>query len=149
MLTLAIPAKQLPDTSGLSYSVVDDPFVDISEFSDGRILVDMKYYSAGRPGAVNKAYVRLDVAKRLYRVAENLPNGLRLKIYDAWRPYEVQKSLFDEYLAGISLLPENRGKSEDELFEIAKKYVSIPDRTKEFSYVHSSGGAGDLTLTDA
>lgn len=149
MLTLAIPTKQLPDTSRLTYGVVDEPFVDISEFSDGKILVDMKYYLAGRPGAVNKAYVRLDVAKRLYRVAENLPNGLRLKIYDAWRPYEVQKSLFDEYLASISLLPENRAKSEGELFEIAKKYVSIPDRTKEFSYVHSSGGAVDLTLTDA
>lgn len=148
MLTFAIPTKQLPDTSSLTYNAVDEPFVDIEVFSGGRILVDMKYYSAGRRGAINRAYLRLEVAKRLLRAAENLPSGYRFKIYDAWRPYEVQKELFDEHLESISQLPENKNKSYSELFEIAKKFVSLPDKARPFAYVHSSGGAIDLTLVD-
>lgn len=148
MLTLSIPTFKMPDGSALSYDLQDEVFVDVDELSRGRIFVDMKYYSQGRRGAVNKAYLRLTVAKMLIRVAENLPSGYRLKIYDAWRPYEVQKDIFDEYLAGISALPENKDKSLEQLHEIAKRFVSIPDRTKIFSFVHSSGGAVDLTLTD-
>lgn len=138
----------MPDTSSLQYEECNDPFVDISDFSDGLIATDMKYYVARRRGSINRAYMRLEVAKRLMRVAESLPFGYRLKIYDAWRPYEVQRDLFDEYLSSISALPEHEGKSYDELCEVAKRFVSLPDRSKKFAYVHSSGGAVDLTLID-
>ena len=148
MLTYVIPKMQGPDTSCLNYKAVNEPFVDIAEFSNGKILVDMKYHSAGREGAIDKAYLRLEVAKKLISVADSLPNGYRLKIYDAWRPYEVQKSLFDEHYYSVARLDENRGKSDAQLREIATKFVSYPDRTRTYSYVHSSGGAVDLTLTD-
>lgn len=148
MLATAIPVQKLPDTSSLTYAEFDEPFVDIGDFSDGKIIVDMKYYEAGRNGAINKAYLRLSVAERLMRALENLPFGYRFKIYDAWRPYEVQRELFDEHLGSISALPENKGKSEDELFEMARRFVSLPDRSNRFAYVHSSGGAVDITLTD-
>ena len=148
MLSLAIPKKEIPDVSSLEYSVCDEPFVELSSFSDGRIIVDMQYFRQGRCGAINEAYLRLSVAKMLVRVAENLPDSYKIKIYDAWRPFEVQKSLFDQYLSEITLLPENAGKSQEELMALAKKYVSLPDREKRFAYVHSSGGAVDLTLTD-
>lgn len=148
MLTLAIPKKETPDTSSLRYDPIDEPFVDVGEYSNGRILVDMQYYRQGLYGAINKAYLRLTVAKKLISVAENLPNGYKIKIYDAWRPFEVQKELFDAYLAKISSLPENLGKSSEELMDMARRYVSLPDRQKRFSYVHSSGGAVDITLTN-
>ena len=148
MLATAIPVQKLPDTSSLTYAECDEPFVDIAEFSNGRIIVDMKYYTTGRNGAINKAYLRLSVAEMLTRALERLPFGYRFKIYDAWRPHEVQLSLFDEYLASIRDLPENSGKSDSELYEMAKRFVSLPDRSKRFAYVHSSGGAVDITLTD-
>lgn len=143
-----IPKEDMPDTSRLTYSESDEAFVDILDYSDGIIAVDMKYYEQGRWGSIDKAYVRLGVAKRLMRAQDSLPNGYRLKIFDAWRPYEVQRDLFDEYLASVSALPENEGKSEDELIEMAKRFVSFPDRSRRFAYVHSSGGAVDLTLID-
>lgn len=148
MLSLAIPKKEIPDTSSLQFSVCDEPFVEVASYSGGRITVDMQYYRQGRCGSINEAYLRLSVAKMLVRVAENLPNGYKIKIYDAWRPFEVQKDLFDQYLSEISLLPENLGKSQEELVALAKKFVSLPDRKNRFAYVHSSGGAVDLTLTD-
>lgn len=148
MLSLAIPKKEIPDTSSLEFSVCDEPFVEVASYSGGRITVDMQYHRQGRCGAINEAYLRLSVAKMLVRVAENLPDGYKIKIYDAWRPFEVQKDLFDQYLSEISLLPENSGKSQEELIALAKKFVSLPDRKNCFAYVHSSGGAVDLTLTD-
>ena len=94
MLATAIPVQKLPDTSSLTYAEFDEPFVDIAEFSNGRIIVDMKYYTAGRNGVINKAYLRLSVAEMLMRALDRIPFGYRFKIYDAWRPHEVQLSLF-------------------------------------------------------
>ena len=146
MLVDAIVPKDLPSASDLRYSEVDEEFVDVYKYSCGRILVEMRYYLAGRDGAVNTAYARRTVADRLMRAASLLPEGYRLKIYDAWRPYEVQRSLFDEYLGALRAMSENAGLSEDVLCEMAKTFVSMPDRGIRFAYVHSSGGAIDLTV---
>ena len=146
MTICAIKSENMPDTSDLSYDVADEEFVDISVFSEGKILVDMQYFIQGRDGAINTAYLRRGAAERLVKAASLLPRGYRLKVYDAWRPYEVQRSLFDEYADSLAALPENRDKSYGEICDMARIFVSSPDRTQRFSYVHSSGGAVDLTV---
>ena len=146
MLLEAIMHSDMPDTSALTYEVEDESFVDISVFSEGKILVDMQYFIQGRDGAISTAYLRRGAAERLVKAALLLPEGYRLKVYDAWRPYEVQKSLFDEYADSLAALPENRDKSYGEICDMARVFVSFPDREKRFSFVHSSGGAVDLTV---
>ena len=148
MLLLKIPHASAPDTDDVLLAECDEQFVNIESFSNGAILTDMKYAKAARPGAVTVAYVRLGVAERLLQAARLLPDGFRLKVYDAWRPYSVQKSLYDEYFEKLRSMPENEGMGEDELHSMARRYVSFPVEGKRLSYVHSSGGAIDLTIVD-
>jgi len=146
MVLTVIPRENKMDVDNIGVELRDEAFVDISEYSHGRILTDMKYLEAGRPGAIPVAYVRESVAKMLLRASQILPDGYRLKIYDAWRPYSVQKSIYDEYFHDISRKEENAGLTDSELHALTKKFVSFPSTDKTVSYVHSSGGAVDLTL---
>ena len=141
-----IPFIDMPCQDALSFAPVDEGFVEIGAYSDGQILTDMKYFAAGRPGALPVAFVRKEVADRLLYAATLLPKGHRLKVYDAWRPFSVQKSLYDEY---FDLLKQEKPQlSEVELHREARTFVSFPDATLPFSFVHSSGGAVDLTVVD-
>lgn len=141
-----IPAREMPDTEKIEYAEENSPFVDIAKYSNGKILVDMQYVKGGRRGAIAAAYLRKEAADRLLQALEFLPAGYTFKIFDAWRPYEVQKSLYDEYFE--KLKAESPARTEEELHRRARTFVSFPDKTKKFAYVHSSGGAVDLTLVD-
>lgn len=142
----AIPYLQMPTTDGLSVAEINEPFVDIFAYGKGEILVDMQYEKACREGAISTAFLRKEVADRLLQASKNLPRGYRLKIFDAWRPYAVQKSLYDEYFNRLK--EENPTLAEEELHKKARTFVSFPDKTEKASYVHSSGGAVDLTIVD-
>lgn len=137
----------IPYAEPLAYDKADEPFVDVAAYSDGKIAVDMKYAQQGRNGAITTAYTRRQVADMLLQANALLPDGCRLKIYDAWRPYDVQKELYDEYFD--KLKRELPNLSEEQLHTLAKKFVSFPDQSKPFAYPHSSGGAVDLTIIDA
>jgi D-alanyl-D-alanine dipeptidase len=130
------------------HSVVPErePFVDVEKYTEGKISTDMQYYKQGRRGAITTAYLRKSVADRLLIAAELLPCGYTLKIFDAWRPSDVQKSLYYEYFE--KLRRENPELEDERLHLMARTFVSFPDKEKRFSYVHSSGGAVDLTIVD-
>ncbi len=123
-------------------------FVDIEEYAGDRIAVQMQYWKAGRPNAISRAYLRPEVADRLLQASEHLPQGYRFLIYDAWRPYEVQRSLYDEYYGALAARAENCGLAEEELHRMTRVFVSYPERQKRIGYVHSGGGAVDLTILD-
>lgn len=146
MFDQKIPAQAMPEAENITYAPVAEPFVDVAKYSDGRILVDMHYLKAGRSGAIDVAYLRKSVADRLIEALGYLPEGITFKIYDAWRPHEVQESLYYDYFDRLKA--ENHGLDEEELHRLARTYVSYPDPSARFSYVHSSGGAVDLTLCD-
>lgn len=146
MMLSKIPVGVSMNTDNARLSPICDPFVDVEKYSGGRILADMKYIRAGYNGAIDIAYARRNVADKLLKAASLLPDGYRLLIYDAWRPYSVQKALYDEYFDKLAKDPANQGLSEEELHALAKKFVSFPVMGKALSYVHSSGGAIDLTL---
>lgn len=141
-----IPAREMPDTEKIEYAEENSPFVDITKYSGGKILVDMQYLKRGRRGAIATAYLRKEAADRLLQALAFLPAGYTFKIFDAWRPYEVQKSLYEEYFERLKA--EFPALSEGELHKQTRTFVSFPDKTKKFAYVHSSGGAVDLTLVD-
>lgn len=143
-----IPIKSLPlpITDNVALDQTDDRFVDVAEYSCGEIKVNMQYAKANIPSATKTAYVREGVAKRLMAAKKLLPDGYTFEIFDAWRPFDVQLSLFNGYKKQV--LAEMQTASEAEINKKVSEFVSLPDKTKTVSYVHSSGGAVDITLLD-
>lgn len=112
--------------------------IDVQKI-DPRIKVDLKYASTDNflkkilYDTIQKAYLNKDVASRL-RICQNyldsIKPGYRLVIFDAIRPVQVQKEMWD---ALDSLPPIVRGK-----------YVSNPARGS----VHNYGAAVDISICD-
>lgn len=123
-----------------------ESLVALSAFAPDRLAVDPRYHGAGHPGALPECYVRLTVARRLADAAVRLPAGWRLVIFDAWRPYSVQRRLFDSHLA--ELRTEQRGVPDEALREQAARYVAPPSVDPTCPSPHATGGAVDLSLLD-
>ncbi len=143
-----IPSRSFPNGGNLELARKDDRLVNIEEYSAGRIICRPAYYLRGIKGALNKALMREETADRLIKAASRLPDGFRFCVLDAWRPYEVQRSLYCEYFCELAFRQEYQTASVTELHKTARRFVSFPERGKEISYVHSSGGAVDLTIID-
>lgn len=127
----------------VSFAENGEKLVDLEKCST-KIVASPAYYQDGIPGAVNSCLARESVAQKLVGVAEKLPEGLKIKIFDAWRPFEVQKFLYDQYR--VSVRADNPTLSEPEIDLEAQKFVSLPQKDIFDSPVHSTGGAVDLTL---
>ncbi len=103
--------------------------IDISTLNP-HILLDIKYATDdnfvgkavyGRA----KAYLREEVARKLDKVQQYLEKqGLGLKVWDAYRPVEVQRALW-------AIVPDER-------------YVAHPDKGSN----HNRGAAVDVTLVN-
>lgn len=120
----------------------ENELIDISTCSDNLIRVDMKYFQQNIVGAINKAFVRQEVADMLMKVARSLPMGIHLKIWDAWRPRQVQLFLYQQY--ELALRRDYPNLSEQELTDRVLMFVSSPYG----EYLHGTGGAVDVTLMD-
>lgn len=123
----------------------NEELVDISEYKSSRIILDFAYHRIGVPYSINKCLMRKRVAEKLIKASAELPNGLCFKIFDAWRPFEVQQSLFSQYRQKVK--HQNPLMEDEEIDFLTQKFVSKPQKEYENSPVHSTGGAIDLTLT--
>jgi D-alanyl-D-alanine dipeptidase len=112
--------------------------------SKHRIVVISQYHMRGISGAMPDCLARKGVAERLIAASELLPSDLRLVIWDAWRPYQVQEALFEQYLA--SLRQEYPDVSSEDLMAEASKFVSLPSDNPLHPAPHSTGGAVDLSI---
>lgn len=148
IIDMPIVVKCPPSTNDIVLKEIDEKFVDIYTYSNGEIKVDMQYAKAKIPSAIQIAYVRETVAQKLMKAKKMLPKGFTFEIFDAWRPYEVQLELFNNYYKEII----NRtavAMTEEELIKKVCEFVSFPDKSKRVSYVHSTGGAVDITILDS
>ncbi len=115
--------------AALLTALSDDAFVDVEKISTNFIL-DIKY--ATNDNFLNEAvyscakcYVRAKMAKALYAVSKKFMKlGYRIKLFDCYRPYSVQKAMWKLY--------PNPG------------YVADP----KGGSIHNRGAAVDMTLTD-
>lgn len=114
-------------------------------FKNPRIVYEPHYYNRAIKGATKDCYMRESVYRLLLNALDRLPVGYGFKIFDAWRPYEVQKFLYDEQ---VDKLCKKEKLSTEEAKEQAKRFVSYPDRDLLRPYVHATGGAIDLTIID-
>ena len=78
---------------------IDSPLVDIEP--NDKLLIDMQYPILGFENAEKRCMARKEVVEMLYRAAENLPKGYKFVIWDAWRPFALQKELFVSYSSKI------------------------------------------------
>jgi len=107
-----------------------EPLVDFGAMHPAAVL-DIRYATsnniAGRPlYPVARCALRRSVALRLQAAARELEaDGLRIKLFDCYRPHSVQKELW-------RLKPDER-------------YVADPVKGSR----HNRGAAVDITLTDA
>ncbi len=125
----------------------NEPLVllDEKESRQKGIVFEPKYYLDNIPGAISECYMRQEVLTRLYEAATLLPKGYSFKIFDAWRPYAVQKFLFDKQ---VKKIVENQEKNTEEATNLACRYVSKPSLNVKTPFVHATGGAIDLTIVD-
>lgn len=124
---------------------VEEPLVCIT--ADSSFLSQPVYFEQGIPGAVKEPMLRKGAFERLQKAASFLPAGYRLLVFDAWRPYAVQKGLYDTYYE--QLHKQNPQWSAEKLAEETRFYVSPPSTDIMNPSVHASGGAVDVTITDA
>ena len=59
------------------------------------IINHPQYHIQGLKGSLPVCYARLGAFKKLLEATELLPKGYKFVVLDAWRPIEVQQSLFD------------------------------------------------------
>lgn len=140
-----LPVGDIPSSDCMD-KMVD--FYEYSKFCSKIYRAKPAYYEQRLPGATEKCFMRSRVADLILEAARYLPQGYYFKIYDAWRPASVQEALFNNYVDYLSKLPENEGMTAQQLHEKAIMFVSYPSRDPKKPFVHSTGGAVDLTIVD-
>lgn len=127
LLMTAVVAGQ--DHSGLQESISDTTFVNLKAYSQD-FVYDMKYATAENflkapVYDCAECYLRLKTVKALIEANKVfISNGYRIKIFDCYRPLDIQKKMW-----AIVSNP---------------KYVADPTKGS----IHNRGGAVDLTLVD-
>lgn len=119
-------------SAGLAWQTprAEEPLVDVLSLLPG-VLLDIRYagtdnFTGRKLYSSARCLLRRPVAERLAEVQQELAGmGLALKIFDGYRPWSVQKVLWE-------ILPDPR-------------YVADPAQGSR----HNRGAAVDLTLVDA
>lgn len=125
----------------------NEEFVELTD--DEHFSVCMQYPLLGMEHAQPLCYVRKEVYERLLAACRFLPGGYRLCIWDAWRPFALQKELYDRYSAEIVKRFALEQMSEKQRSAEIAKYVSLPEENRDVPPVHTTGGAVDVTILDA
>lgn len=118
--------------------------VSLNELYSDRIIVKPQYFLQEIKDSLKECFVREAVAKMLIKASQSLPSNYEFVIWDAWRPIETQKALFNSYKDKLNA--SNPTLSEDELGKLIQKYVSLPSLDKTCPPPHSTGGAVDLSI---
>ncbi len=85
-------------------------------------------------------YLRKSVAEMLYRVSENLPDGMVLVIIEGYRTIESQQFFWDSKWK--KLKEENSELSDEEIEKLVRMVVAKPSPLAN----HHCGGAVDVTI---
>jgi zinc D-Ala-D-Ala dipeptidase len=101
----------------------------LAEVASPGIAVLHSYARAGRRHAVDRQWLRAGTLTRLRQAAAGLPRGFGFAVFDAWRPLELQRELFDV-----------TGPGETD-------FVAPPSEDPATPPPHLTGGTVDLTLS--
>ena len=146
LMLLPIPMRETPKPITVE-RIVESHECFIKVEDNEFFCVDMQYHKQGIPGAIGECYVRREVFQKLLDAASKLPNGYKIRIFDAWRPFEVQQYLFEKYKLEYAM--QHPYLDESDLMAELINYVSMPIKDKVNYPVHCSGGAVDISIQDA
>jgi zinc D-Ala-D-Ala dipeptidase len=134
-----------------------DPLVPLGPFSQeaGILMTSSVYFGehGSSPYAEDKnklegslltLFARRSVARRLVAAERLLPAGHHLLVFDAYRPYQVQKSLHDFYKQKLG--EKYPGREERALELETQNYVSFPSTDPARPSPHNTGGAVDVAV---
>jgi D-alanyl-D-alanine dipeptidase len=116
----------------------NEPLVNLAHYG---FKLDPAYYNAGL-SETPVVYLRESVADRIQAVREKLA-PLNFKIWDGWRPREVQHKIYLNYWKEMAM--EHPEWSEEQLREQVDTFVTFATDPNRIP-VHSTGGSVDLTL---
>ena len=136
-----IPIVKFPSVEDYEICNTDEELVSLSK---NGFLCESQYYLQHIPGSLEDCLARKSVVELLKEAESRLPKGLRFKIYDAYRPIQVQQYLWDMYRNKIKELEPNL--SEKELDMKTSFFVSKPSYDIKKPSLHNTGGAIDLTI---
>ncbi|MGE3251683.1 MAG: M15 family metallopeptidase [Hyphomonadaceae bacterium] len=104
-------------------------------------------YYAAAPGAVDALFLRESAARKLAEVDRKLRrDGLKLFVYDGWRPRAVQ-AYFHDVWTPEQLAKRHPHLAGDALIAEVERYWAAPSLSEDKPAPHATGGAVDLTLT--
>lgn len=110
--------------------------------------IEMQYPLMKLKNSVADCYVREEVYYKLITAKKFLPDGIKFKILDAWRPLALQFELYELYSSSIIAKFSLENETEEIRNKVISKYVSYPSEDVFAPPVHTTGGAVDLTLID-
>lgn len=115
-----------------------------------RIVLDPRYFKDGHKGAFNDIFAREQICSKLDKVANMLPQGYKLIVWDSFRPVSVQESLFNMVFEDFRKDNETWGNYNDEKLKkfIATNCCSLPSINPLCPAPHNTGGAVDLSIID-
>jgi len=140
-LTTSIPTVEFPSIHSYEVKGVEEPLVSLSQAG---FVCESQYYKMGIAGALKDCYARVGVVERLKIAQDSLPKGFRFKIYDAYRPVEVQERLWKYYRAQVKA--DHPAVDDEELDKLTSFFVSKPSYDITHPSLHNTGGAVDLTI---
>lgn len=144
-MNTAIPKIEEPEKY-IVYDFEDSPLLEVT--SDMGIDVMMQYPLMGMYFAEKRCLMRKEVYEMLLRAQGFLPEGIYLRVWDAWRPFKLQKELYDAYAEDIIEQFHLQDVPEEKRLKVVSAYISLPYADRNCPPVHTTGGAVDVTLID-
>lgn len=130
-----------------------EPLVPVGIFSDHRRIVSSSVYAnehhnspytGGLEGSNVTVFMREGVANKLEKAVDMLPSGYHLMVMDAYRPLDVQATLYKQYEAGLK--NQHPDWTEQEISQETQKYVSLPSHDATRPSPHNTGASVDVVL---
>ena len=110
-----------------------------------KIIVKPQYYLNKVNGAENDCKIREGLVDKLVKIANKLPDGYKLLVWDSFRTIETQEELFNNY---YETFKKETNLDGEDLIDYTKKFVSLPSRDSKKPSPHNTGAAIDLTICD-
>ncbi len=141
MKVISIPTVEFPS---ICEYVIDDTGERLISLSENGFLCESQYYLQKIPNSLRDCYARESVVNMLKLAESKLPHRLRFKIYDAYRPIQVQQYLWDMYREKVEILYPDL--SSEEIDAKTGFFVSKPSYDVKKPSLHNTGGAIDVTI---
>jgi zinc D-Ala-D-Ala dipeptidase len=138
--------QEITSWTGVEIWESGEKLISLNNLYPEQIYVVPQDFLQGIKNSLKESLVRETIANKLLKASSLLPPKYKFAVWDAWRPIETQKAIFDRYRERLK--NQNPTLNEDELIILVQQYVSVPSLDDKCPPPHSTGGAIDLSIVD-